>query len=588
MISNLSLSKNVQFFKLNKALTKKSIQDAFKEISKDRVGKYLLNDSKVNYVTASGNQVAYSIVSFKIEAEPSFLAGTSVKEQRYAYLLLIECDDALAILKKYVDSPEKHFLSFINEFDYEKFCHFHGDKNPEYERVTMKNMSISNAVIRSRSLEAKSLNGIISSNSSSRSIPSNFRMKVGEDSYTLTPSTSRVSHRDKKSAFDELVDWVVEIKEEIKITTNKSDFIRNFASPICLKDIIDLGHQVVAILIDLSEIETKVLEGIAVLSKADGSQLNGRELNVFFNLLKSPIMVSGNLMKVKGATLSGKISYSKNLITIKNKLLDSIFVTENGSETYTVGGYLNKEKPFSAVFDSPNYSYYSKSCFEDKHLINNIQSILNIFDDNYDFSGALSEKEKPHATNLVRFPTNSLFRKVEDQYCAAHNIVICDDMNDEWADHIAIDSSSAIPSISFIHSKFTEKDTYGASAFHDVVAQALKNIGRTQAEKQLFKNKYDNEWHKNYESTNIPRVTGAHNWQEIELALDAVNQNPNSIKKIVLATPFLSKAKLAIELRKLASGNKCKPHYVQLIWLINTFISSCKDFGVQAHILCKP
>ncbi|WP_279507613.1 hypothetical protein [Aeromonas veronii] len=278
----------------------------------------------------------------------------------------------------------------------------------------------------------------------------------------------------------------------------------------------------------------------------------------------------------------------KNLITIKNKLLDSIFVTENGSETYTVGGYLNKEKPFSAVFDSPNYSYYSKSCFEDKHLINNIQSILNIFDDNYDFSGTLSEKEKPHATNLVRFPTNSLFRKVEDQYCAAHNIVICDDMNDEWADHIAIDSSSAIPSISFIHSKFTEKDTYGASAFHDVVAQALKNIGRTQAEKQLFKNKYDNEWHKNYESTNIPRVTGAHNWQEIELALDAVNQNPNSIKKIVLATPFLSKAKLAIELRKLASGNKCKPHYVQLIWLINTFISSCKDFGVQAHILCKP
>lgn len=253
-----------------------------------------------------------------------------------------------------------------------------------------------------------------------------------------------------------------------------------------------------------------------------------------------------------------------------------------------MGGYLNKEKPFSAVFDSPNYSYYSKSCFEDKHLINNIPSILNIFDDSYNFSGTCSEKEKPHATNLNRFPTNSLFRKVEDQYCAAHNIVICDDMNDEWADHIAIDSNSAIPSISFIHSKFTVKDTYGASAFHDVVAQALKNIGRTQAEKQLFKNKYDNEWCKKYESTNISRVTGAQNWQDIELALDAVNQNPNSMKKIVLATPFLSKAKLTTELNKLASGNKCKPHYVQLIWLINTFISSCKDFGVQAHILCKP
>ncbi len=588
MISNLSLSKNVQFFKLNKALTKKSIEDTFKEISKERVGNYLLNTPKVNYTTVSGNQVIYSIVSYKIEAEPSFLAGTSIKEQRYAYLLLIECGDALAILKKYVDSPEKNFSSFINDFDYEKFCHFHGDKKPEYERVTMKNMSISNAVIRSRSLEAKSLNGIISSNSSSRSIPSNFRMKVGEASYTLTPSTSRVSHRDKKSAFDGLIDWVVEIKEEIKVTTNQSEFLRNFASPICLKDIIDLGHQVVAILIDLSEIENKVLEGVAVLSKTDDSQLSSTEINKFFNLLKSPIMVNGSLIKVKGATLSGKVSYSKNLITIRSKLLDSISVTENGSEIYTVGEYINKEKPFSAVFDSPSYSYYSKSCFEDKHLLNNTQSILNIFDNSYDFTGTLSEKEKPHAASLNRFPTNSLFRKVEDQYCSAYNIVICDDMNDEWADHIAIDSNGAIPSISFIHSKFTEKDSYGASAFHDVVAQALKNIGRTQAEKQLFKNKYDNEWCKNYESTNISRVTGAQNWQEIELALDAVNSNPNSMKKIVLATPFLSKAKLAGELNKLASGSKCKPHYVQLIWLINTFISSCKDFGVQAHILCKP
>jgi hypothetical protein len=588
MIGNLSLSKNVQFYKLNKALTKKSIEDTFKEISKERVGNYLLNDPRINYTTNAGNQIVYSLVSYKIEAEPSFFEGTSIKEQKYAYLLVIECGDALAILKKYVDSPEKHFSSFIDEFDYEKFCHFHGDKKPEYERVTMKNMSISNAVIRSRSLEAKSLNGILSSNSSSRSIPSNFRMKIGEDSYTLTPSTSRVSHRDKKSAFDGLIDWVIETKEEIKVTTNQSEFLSNFATPICLKDIIDLGHQVVAILIDLNEIETKVLEGSAILKKDDGSQFNGMEINKLFNQLKSPILVDGNSLKMKGSTLAGKVSYSKNLITIRNKILDNISVVENGSEIYTIGGYLNKEKPFSAVFDSPNYSYYSKSCFEDKHLINNIQSILNIFDDSYNFTGVLSEKEKKHAANLTRFPDKSLFRKVEDQYCAPHNIVICDDMNDEWADHIAIDSNSIIPSISFIHSKFTKKDTYGASAFHDVVAQALKNIGRTQAETQLFKNKYDNEWHKNYENTNISRVTGAQNWQDIEIALDAVNQNPNSIKKIVLATPFLSKKKLAAELNKLALGQKCKPHYVQLVWLINTFISSCKDFGVQAHILCKP
>ncbi|MBB1336835.1 hypothetical protein [Pseudoalteromonas sp. SR44-2] len=93
MIDDLSLSKNVQFYELNKALTVKSIEDTFKEISKDRVGNYLKNSYLVRkkYTTATGNKVIYSIVSYKIEAEPSFLFGTTVKEQKYAYLLLIEC-----------------------------------------------------------------------------------------------------------------------------------------------------------------------------------------------------------------------------------------------------------------------------------------------------------------------------------------------------------------------------------------------------------------------------------------------------------------------------------------------------------------
>ena len=588
-IKDLSLSKNAQFYNLDKKITKKSIKDAFKDISKDRISnEYVLNKVKEKYTTTSGNDVIYSIISYDIEMEPSFLDGTDIKENKCAYLLIIECKDSIAILKKYVDSPEKYFSDFISEFDYENFCHFYGDKKPEYERVTMKNMSISNAVIRSRSLEAKSLNGIVSSNSSSRSIPSNFRMKIEQDLYTLTPSTSRVSHRDKKDGLDGVIDWVVETQNVIKDTTGKSEFLSNFAYPICLKDILDRKYKVVALLLDFGEIEEKIENGTAILKDINGDELTAININNLFNLLKSPVIVDDDNIRVKGVTLSGKISYTKNLITIRNRILDSICVVESNIDSYTLGSYLNKNKPFSAVFDSPNYSYYSRSCFEDKHLLNNIQSILNVFDDNYDFTNVTSEKEKPHAPSLSRFPDTSLFRNVEDKYCVNHNVIICDDMNDEWADHIAIDSKSAIPSISFIHSKFTKKEAYGASAFHEVVAQALKNIGRTQAEKDLFKHKYDNEWNSNYERTNINRVIGASNWDDLEKVLDVIYQNPNSIKKIVLATPFLKKSKLKEELEKLSIGEKCKPHYVQLVWLINTFISSCKDFGVQAHILCKP
>lgn len=556
MIGNLSLSKNAQFYRLKKSLSKKAVVDAFKEVSKSRIGNCLINKIKENFITDSGNQAVYSIISYRVEHEPSFLEGTNTVENRYAYLLLVEFVDALVIQKKYVDSPEKLFSGFVEEYDYEKFCHFHGDKDPEYERVTMRNMSISNAVIRSRSLEAKSLNGILPSTSSSRSIPSSFKMNVGQDSYVLTPSTSRVGHRDKRSKFDEWIDWAYKVKEEIKSTKNSSEFISNFASPVRLEDIISRGCKVVAILFDLSEIENKVISGVAVLKRKDGTQFNAKELDRFFNLFKAPMLVDGEILKAKGVPLAGKISCSKSVITVKNKILEQISIVENGGLDCTVGSFINKIKPFAAVFDSPRYSYFSKSCFEDKRLLNNIKFIINAFDDGYDFSAVESEKEKPHDASLIRFPEKSLFRAVEDKYCNGHDIVICDDMNDEWADHIAIDKSSAIPSITFIHSKFTKKDTYGASAFHEVVAQALKNIGRTQAEKSLYKIKYDNEWSKTYESTKIKRIRGAKNWKDLERALDVVNQNPNSAKKIVLAAPFLRKTKLKAELEKLSLGNR--------------------------------
>ena len=587
MINNLNLSKNVQFFKLNKALTKKSVDEAFKDISTDKIGSYLFREIRKEFLSTSGSEVVYSVISFKIEEEPSFLTGTNVKESKYAYLLMVECDDALAILKKYIDSPEKYFSSFVEEYDYNKFCHFQGSKNPEYERVTMKNMSISDAVIRSRSLEAKNLNGIVPSNASSRSIPSNFRMRVGKESYTLTPSTSRVSLCVKKTGFEDLIDWVVETKEEIKATQNNSEFLNNFATPISLKDIIDNGHEVVAILLDLRDIEDKVINGSAVLKTTEGNQFSSEQYKKLFDHLRSPILVDKEILKTKGVKLAGKLTFSKNLITIRNKIFDGITVSEENTPEYTIGSYINTNKPFSAVFDSPNYSYYSRSCFEDKHLLNNIESILCIFDDSFNFNDVESEKEKPHPNNLTRFPDKSLFRKVEDNYCNVNNIIICDDMNDEWADHIEINATAVPPSISFIHSKFIDKDTQGASAFHEVVSQALKNIGRTQADTSLFKSKYDTKWSSNYEETAIKRINN-YNWADIEAALNVINKNPNSIKKVVLATPFIKKSKLESELTKLSQGQKCKPHYIQLIWLINTFISSCKDFGVQAHILCKP
>lgn len=587
-ITDLCISKNAQFYVLNKKLNKKTILRAFKNIADERVGNYLINQVREPHTTANGNVVVYSLTAFKIRSEPSFLNNTNIREEKYAFLLIVECDNTLALIKKYIDSPEKLFDDFISDYSYERFCHLYGSNNPEYERVSMKNMSISNAVIRARSLEAKSLNGIIPSNSSSRSVPTSFRMSVGDEVYTLSPSSSRVNHRDKRAVFDELVDWLVATKNELNTTGVTSEFLDNFASPVSLNDILSSGHYVTAIFFDLSEIESKIESGTAILKEINGVHLSSDKIKMLFDLLKNPINVIGNSLKFNGVVFKGTLSFRKSVITIHNALLSSIVVEELNGYEYDIVKYLNKEKPFSAVFDTPKFSYYSRSCFEDKSLLNNINSILNVFDDTRQFNAVNSEKEKPHSQFLTGFPPESLFRAVEDDYCNGYNITLCDDMGDEWADHIAIDSISSIPQISFIHSKYVNRVTHGASAFHEVVAQALKNIGRTQADKEAFKSKYESKWINHYESTLIPRARGITTWDDLDEALNTVNENPNSIKKVVLAAPFLNKSTLRVELMNLQSGLPCRPHYTQLVWLINTFISSCKEYGVQAHILCKP
>lgn len=587
-LNDICISKNAQFFILNKPLTKKIVAKTFKDISQDRIGNYLVNRVRESYVTIKGNSIVFSLVSFKLHLEPSFLKSTTIREEKYALLLLIECGNTLAVIKKYIDSPEKYFENFIDFYSYGKFCHLYGSRNPEYERVSMKNMSISNAVIRARSLEAKSLNGIISSNSSSRAVPTSFRMNVQQDVYTLSPGASRVIHRDKKIDFNDLIDWVADTKNELNLTGIKSTFLNNFASPVSLQDIINAGFNVSAIFLDLNEIEEKYSLGHVILKKNGGITLSSKEIQNLFGALKNPIKISNNKMIFKGFSLRGKITLGKSAITIHNNILSSINVEESSGEKYTLSSYLNKVKPFSAVFSTPSYSYYSRSCFEDRSLLNNINSILNVFNDTFLFNRVSSEKEKPHAPNLTRFPSTSLFRAVEDGYCNSYNITLCDDMNDEWADHIAINTDNHIPEIAFIHSKYVKKETYGASAFHEVVAQALKNIGRTQASKSEFEDKYNKTWKFNYEHTQIPRARGAASWNELEQALDIVNGNPNAVKKIVLATPFLKKTTLRTELLQIQAGGYSKPHYTQLIWLISTFLSSCKEYGVQAHILCKP
>lgn len=84
-----------------------------------------------------------------------------------------------------------------------------------------------------------------------------------------------------------------------------------------------------------------------------------------------------------------------------------------------------------------------------------------------------SEKGDPGPAD-TGFAADTVFRVVEDTFrneAATH--IVCDDMGYECADHIVLTDNR----ISFIHSKSKGSASLSASAFQEVIGQALKNIG---------------------------------------------------------------------------------------------------------------
>ncbi len=598
-INNFVITPSTQIFKIIKKISKRQLTKLYSDCSEKRIGNYLLEKKKMP-LTVDGKSLFYSIIAFKLESQPNFLIHTTVKEIRYAYLLLIEYNDYAFVFKKHIDNPQAKMSNYLTPFKYNKLTSFKANYDTEYEKVSMNSMTISNAVIRNRAFEGKNLNGLLPSNSASRSIASNFRLNSNGEVYSIIPNTSRVTYRSSKLGIEDLSRWCIQIANELGSQTTSNSFIDNFASPVNLESISSICNPA-AIFFDLEELDFSIREdttGKKLIFKdeqANSVVFNNKQLNNFFDFFKSPIILEENTSKnntynfcIKGNTDLGSIRLNKNMITFSSKVGNEIFISDGINSDISFSKYINTTKSFSVVFDNPSYMYFSRYTFEDKKLLSNIDGMMSIFIDSYNFSNVKSEKEKPHTSTISEFPDTSLFYAIENNLKTQDSIIICDDMNDEWADHIIIDNKLTPPAISYIHSKFVNKDSYGASKFHEVVSQALKNLGRLNSDISEYKEKYENEWKKKYESTQIERVRTGNNWLDIETSLNDINSNPNSIRKVMLATPFLSKAILKSKMEKLAREEDCPAHYIQILWLINTFISACRDYNVQPYILCKP
>ncbi len=587
MPDRLELTQNAQFY-----LSKNDVAESMiTEILDAAIGNmeadslFVVDEFRVERVVEEfGFSYRYSAKVFP-SLRPVYFMNENIHDRIFSFIILIEYGKYLAILKKscanIFDSLQDNFLLISDR----KLTSTFNDDDVEFQKISLRNMTISDKALRGRSYEAADLKGLLSTHSAGRSIPYYLKIRQGNSLKTLSTNTGRVVESSQRKSLDEIVCWV---KTQIELINNpnpNNKFLDSFAKKVNLCDVLSICEPR-ALLIEAHSLYDRIehdgLELRRRNKKGESLTLSSGLKEKLFAELESVYELDSNC-KVVGRERCSKLRKNEKTLTITSKILTKFRVVENGNEI-PLQKYIVKNGFYSVTFSDPKFMYFMGFCFEDTSGISEIDNILEILHTHEEISGVMSEKGNFTST-ITKFDSNSMFGVVESIH-RNDDYIFCDDLGIEWADHITFNKEDSC--INFIHSKHGKKTT-SASRLHDVVGQGIKNLGYMHFTKNQMTDKIHKKFSKLYSNNNcntrIPRVRKG-DVTTIEAYLSNLLADYKLHRKCILSCSFISKASVELEFRKIKSGAPVSGHVIQLLWIISSFAHAVKDMNAIPIIYC--
>ena len=580
---NIILTKNALFYKKNQDMEANSIIKELIEIATSNKNEkdFLLNE--INESSILENlEYKYSIRIFQVNKPVYFIKEKELFDQIFAYILIIEIGDYIIVFSRNSFSILKELkekFQLIKNIDFAKTLR----KETEYQKLTLRNMTISEQDIRSRSFEAKDLNGVLSLHSAGRSIPSYIKVKDAGRKMSLS-STGRLVEDSERINIDDLALWASFQINLLESNNEKDSFLDNFAKHVDFKEVVD-KYDPTAILLEYhaihDQIEVTETPIFKKLRNGQYSKICDKRRSIIFQELEKIHEITSIDSNRDGILGAGKLRKNQNRYSIRSLQLKKYYIDENGKKI-TLQNFINKNHLISVTFTDPSYMYFMGNIYQNTSSISEIKNILDALDTSPKMDNVTSEKGTilPSSKN---FSKHSLFYAIEKHHSKDHYI-FCDDLGDEWADHITINNK--INCISFIHSKYKENSSTSASNLHDITGQAIKNLGNMYFSKEKFLEK---KLHLNgyYSKSNIHKVRKG-NLDNLDTDLENLLKQYSLHRKCIIACPFLSRQDMEKEFNELAAGNKVRGHIIQLLWILSSFIHAAKESGIIPIIYCKP
>lgn len=606
MIDHLEIAQSGYFHQRNRGLSNDAINRLFTTLRAQarQPSQNLFRADRV----ALGN-ARYSAICFSHERDVSFLGPkANVVERVYGYVLIVEHGPHIAVFKSGLDLPSAFKTAYLGKIANEQIERAIARQDAVFEKLRLRNMSISPLALRSKSLEARDLENAVATSSASRFIPQAYSVRRDDGVYSATPTTGRISLRADRAGIEETVAWATQISELLQADgVRVSSFIRSFARPIELNALsVDVQPTFVGIdTMGLADAIYSVENGIRLIrGGANGiEELQQAEVEAVLAALEPafPVVRRGPSHEVRaedGITSIATLRIGATRIALRG--LDLPLIAEISVELRSqplgedasavlLSRYVDRENLFTILFSDLALAYIDGALFRDEGLAGGGGSLLAHLRVDASLAQTTSEKGE-FEVGQVEFAQGCVFRSVVDTIADGDDVLLCDDLGDEWADFIGVSTQSSPTMISFYHAKHGNQ-SLSASAFHESVGQAIKNLGRMSLPADMLPNKlasWDDRYRNNLVQTDIERMIRGGTLQDIASKLDVVRAAPDVLQRVFIVTSSLSRAQVEGVLAAVAQGKAPSPHFVQLYWLLMSYFSACVEMGVRGYVVCRP
>lgn len=605
MLDQLRSPLGAYFFVRTKRITKKVVHALFDEMLADA-----LNASRPVFRVERGatGDARYSALCFAHDRPVPFLDEAGGRMDRvHGFILIVEIGSSVAILRSGLDvtaSFRRVHLAPVERGRVERAIARH---DAVFERLSLRNMTTSRLALRSKTLESQDLENAIASTSAGRFIPRNYRVRREGGSYTATPSTGRIAMRADKADVDAAIAWVRGIVALLADDADPSAFITRFARPVELAGL-GVGTVPTFFAVDTMALADAIWEDderIRLVRQDAGvwRELARAEVEAVMADLEPSLEVraagtAGNHDLVDAAdAVVGALRFNKARIALRRldrPMLDGLFVEDAALGLGTdparreLVRYVDAEDMFVVLFSDLALTYIEGSVFRDEELVGGGASFLRHLVAEPALAADTSEKGA-FAVGQKEFTPGSVFRTVVD-VIAMEDVLVCDDLGDEWADFVGVSTATSPVTVSFYHAKHGAL-SLSASAFHDAVGQGIKNLGRLTLSGERMPTKHGG-WDEPYANggvvTDIARRMRGGTREEVATKIAEATAAPDVQRRVLIVTSSLSRAAVEAAFAAARAGEAPKPNFVQLYWLLAGFFSSCAEIGAVGFVVCQP